>query len=99
MVRKQPSLPLNWRDQLPDPSQYYGGHVEKLTGPNRSGFAQGKCPFHDDHTASLSVNITDPRGGWRCFASCGAGDLVGFHMKRTGMNFCDAVRELIGGLA
>ena len=56
----------------------------------------GRCPFHDDRNASLSVNLRDERGGWRCFAGCGGGDLVGFHMRQTGKAFCDAVADLLG---
>lgn len=94
--RKSPGrLPANWRDRLPDPARYYAAHVEKLTGANSAGYAQGRCPFHDDHNASLSVHVAG-RGLWKCFASCGGGDLVGFHMKVTGLPFADAVRDLIG---
>ena len=35
------------------------------------------------------------RGGWRCFAGCGGGDLVGFHMRLRGLGFRAAVRELL----
>ncbi|GEM_PF-611252 len=87
-------LPVDWRDRLPDPASYYAQHV-KLTGPNSSGYAQGRCPFHDDHNASLSVHVIG-RGLWKCFASCGGGDMVGFHMRLTGKAFRDAVCELIG---
>ncbi|WP_306581520.1 CHC2 zinc finger domain-containing protein [Dokdonella sp.] len=89
-------LPANWRDRLPDPAAYYAQHVAKLGKPNASGWAQGACPFHDDHAASCSVHVGDARGGWRCFAGCGAGDLVAFHMRRTGLAFAEAVRDLIG---
>ena len=68
-----PQLPRNWRDRLPEPAAYYVRHVEKLSKPNVTGWAQGRCPFHDDSNASLSVNVGDARGGWRCFASCGGG--------------------------
>jgi len=88
-------LPDNWRERLPDPAIYYAQHVAKLSKPNALGWAQGQCPFHDDRNASLSVHVIDARGGWRCFASCGGGDLIGFHMRRTGLSFADAVRELI----
>jgi DNA primase len=81
---------------LPAPDAYYHGAVENLSRANSTGWAQGRCPFHEDKNASLSVNVTDPRGGWRCFAGCGGGDLVGFHMRRTGLDFNHAVRELIG---
>jgi len=92
-------VPHNWRERLPDPTTYYASQVTKLGKANANGWAQGVCPFHDDHNASLSVNVSEARGGWRCFASCGGGDLVGFHIKRTGLGFREAVRDLIRGHA
>ena len=88
-------LPSNWRDRLPEPSAYYGQRVEKLGRPNGEGWAQGRCPFHEDRHESLSVNLGGARGGWRCFAGCGSGDLVSFHERITGRPFKDAVRELL----
>ncbi len=89
-------IPDNWRDRLPDPAIYYAQYVAKLGKANTNGWAQGVCPFHEDHNASLSVHVADARGGWRCFASCGGGDLVSFHQRLTGLDFKAAVRELIG---
>lgn len=89
-------LPENWRDRLPDPESYYRTHVAKLGKAHGNGWAQGRCPFHDDATASLSVNLAQPRGFWRCFAGCGSGDVVSFHMKRTGLSFPAAARDLLG---
>lgn len=89
-------LPDNWRDHLPDPAAYYHKHVDKLGKPNSSGWAQGRCPFHDDHNASLSVSLSDPHGGFRCFACGEHGDIVTFHRKRTGLQFREAVAELLG---
>lgn len=89
-------LPKNWRDRLPDPSAYYAQHVAKLGKPNATGWAQGTCPFHEDRNASLSVHAMGIKGQWRCFASCGGGDLVGFHMRLKGLDFKAAVRDLIG---
>lgn len=94
--RKAAYLPRDWRNRLPDPASYYAQHVQKLTKPNATGWAQGRCPFHEDHNASLSVHVTGERGHWRCFASCGGGDLVGFHQRITGLDFVAAVRDLIG---
>ena len=88
-------LPANWRARLPDPARYYAGNVAKLSRANGSGWAQGACPFHEDRNASLSVHVDDARGGWRCFAGCGGGDLVGFHMRRTGKAFREAVADLL----
>lgn len=90
-------LPHNWRDRMPDPAIYYGHHVEKIGTANGSGWAQGRCPFHEDRNDSLSVDVSSTRGGWKCFAGCGGGDLVSFHMRRTGQEFKDAVRDLMGG--
>lgn len=90
------SLPNNWRDRLPPPAVYYGAVIERLSRPNATGWAQGKCPLHDDSNASLSVHVSDERGCWRCFAGCGGGDMVSFHMRRTGLAFREAVRDLLG---
>ena len=95
-LRHESAIPSNWRDRLPDPAIYYAAHVGKLTRANGTGWAQGVCPFHDDHSASLSVHVADPRGGWRCFAGCGGGDLVSFHERLCGLDFKAAVRELVG---
>jgi hypothetical protein len=88
--------PAKWRDRLPDPAGYYGARVVKLGKPNGDGWAQGRCPFHDDHDASLSVNLVGVRGCWKCFAGCGAGDMVAFQMRLSGSGFVEAVRELVG---
>ena len=89
-------VPANWRDRLPDPSTYYAQHVVKLSRPNQGGYAQGVCPFHDDHNASLSVHVTGERAHFRCFACGEKGDMVTFHRKHTGLDFAAAVRDLIG---
>lgn len=92
-----PRIPKNWRDRLPDPATYYAACVVKLGKPNGTGWAQGRCPFHEDRDASLSVQTANPHGGWRCFAGCGKGDLVAFHMRRTGKPFAEAVADLLRG--
>lgn len=90
-------MATNWRDRMPDPANYYAAHVPKLSRANATGWAQAACPFHEDRNASLSVHVGDPRGAWRCFANCGGGDLVGFHMRLRGLDFKTAVRDLTGG--
>ncbi len=89
-------LPANWRQRLPDPTVYYAEHVRKLGAVNSAGWAPGRCPFHEDREASLSVHLGGDRGGWRCFAGCGHGDVVSFHQRLTGMDFKGAVRDLLG---
>ena len=93
---KSSRLPDNWRDRLPDPAHYYAQHVAKLGKPNGTGYAQGLCPLHDDHDASLSVHVTGERGHFKCFACGERGDMVTFHRKRTGLDFVSAVRDLLG---
>ena len=53
---------------------------------------KGKCPFHDDRTPSFYV-VPD-KGFYNCFGCGESGDLFAFVMKRTGMEFLDAVRHL-----
>ena len=89
--------PPDWRDRLPNPAIYYAKHVQKLGRPNAGGWAQGICPFHDDHEKSVSVCVAGGHGGWRCFAECGGGDLIDFHRRLRGLSFQAAVRDLIGG--
>ncbi|MGH8031306.1 MAG: CHC2 zinc finger domain-containing protein [Luteimonas sp.] len=90
-------LPDNWRDRLPEPAAYYSARIGKLTSHNADGWAQGVCPFHDDHDASLSVQVVNAHGGWRCFAGCGQGDIVAFHQRLRGCDFKQAVTELVRG--
>jgi 5S rRNA maturation endonuclease (ribonuclease M5) len=55
-----------------------------------------KCPFHDDRTASLSLNFR--KGVWNCFAGCGKGGLVAFEEKIKGITHPEAnerVREAL----
>ena len=94
LYRRPERLPADWRDRLPDPERYYREHVSKLGKANPSGWAQGRCPFHDDRSESFSADLR--RGGWKCFAGCGSGDLVAFEMRRTGRPFMDAARALVG---
>ncbi len=53
---------------------------------------KGKCPFHDDRTPSFYV-VPD-KGFYKCFGCGESGDIFAFVMKRTGMDFQDAVKSL-----
>lgn len=99
IVLQTPSrrLPGRWRQRLPEPEAYYRREVPSLGRVRDDGWAQGLCPFHEDRTPSLSVRLGDGRGGWICFAGCGKGDLVGFHMRLKGLGFREAVRDLVEG--
>lgn len=78
---------------LPSPLDYYVRELGKVSGLNKAGWAQAKCPFHQDRHASLSVRLSGS-GNWRCFAGCGSGDLISFHMRRHGLSFRSALHDL-----
>jgi hypothetical protein len=40
---------------------------------------RGRCPFHDDHHSSFSVNISE--NYWHCFACETGGSIIDFAMK------------------
>jgi hypothetical protein len=56
-----------------------------------------RCCFHDDRTASLSINLE--KGVWKCHAGCGQGGLIDFEQK---FSSCDRdtakanIAELLG---
>ena len=80
------------RDLLPDPREFYQREIESLRV--RAGeWAQGRCPFHDDRTPSLSVNFVS--GAYRCFG-CGArgGDVLDFYRQLHGLGFIEAAKAL-----
>lgn len=89
-------LPANWRNRLPAAAPYFAQHLQDLGKPSSEGWGQATCPFHHDENRSLTVHLTGERGHWRCSGPCGGGDLVGFHMRVTGLDFKAAVRELVG---
>jgi len=64
--------------------------VEKYVDLSAKGI--GKCPFHDDLHASLSVN--EKENYWNCFAGCGGGSVIDFWMKLNNLDFQDAVKDL-----
>ncbi|GIL07051.1 MAG: hypothetical protein BroJett031_35710 [Betaproteobacteria bacterium] len=79
------------RDRLPSTPAYFGSIGLNLRG--RGPWRSGLCPFHNDSTPSLRVNVGS--GAFRCMA-CGAhgGDVLEFHRQRTGKGFVEAAREL-----
>ena len=54
----------------------------------------GCCPFHNEKTPSFSVS--EERGIFKCFGCGEGGDVITFLMKKFGMGYIDAVRELAG---
>jgi len=54
-----------------------------------------KCPFHDDHNPSLSV---DPvRNVWHCFGCEAGGSVIDFMMKKESLTFREATDKLLLG--
>jgi CHC2 zinc finger len=80
------------RNRLPTVAGYYQSIFGDLRF-NASGWAQVRCVFHQDGTASLSIHRE--RGAFRCFA-CGArgGDVLAFEMLRSSADFKSAARAL-----
>ncbi|MCD8194356.1 MAG: CHC2 zinc finger domain-containing protein, partial [Tannerellaceae bacterium] len=69
------------------------GRYVQLTYRERK--ATGRCPFHDDHTPSLRIDLD--RQSYICFA-CGAqGDVIHFIRQIEQCSFAEAVRYLTGG--
>ena len=52
------------------------------------------CPFHHEKTPSFYV--VPAKGFYKCFGCGESGDVFSFLMKRGGLTFQDAVRELAG---
>ncbi len=77
-------------------SQVIGGSLGRHTG-NGWHIWNGLCPFHVDKKPG-SFYINRVTGAFKCF-SCGAGggDILAFHMQRTGCSFPEAI-ERVGGL-
>lgn len=90
-------MPANWRNRLPAPADYYQTRVAHVGPADSDGMAAGTCPFHDDVGTSLRLRINGVRGGWRCEAGCGAGDMIAFHQRVTGLPFKHAVQDLLRG--
>lgn len=81
------------REWLPAPEQYFAEQALRLFGAGSNGWKTAKCPFHEDRSPSLSVNVST--GGFVCHA-CGerGGDVLAFHMKRYRLSFVNAAKAL-----
>jgi DNA primase len=65
----------------------------KLTASQYSGgrYLMARCPFHDDHTPSLSV--TAASGAFRCFDCDARGDLAALIAKVEGVSPREAIAK------
>jgi DNA primase len=57
-----------------------------------SGRHMGLCPFHQEKTASFSVN--EAEGFYYCFGCQAGGDVLDFYMRVNGLEFKDALKQL-----
>ena len=79
------------RELLPNPAEYFERNGLKLSG--RGEWRDAICPFHDDTRPSLRVRLDT--GAFRCMV-CGVhgGDVLAFHMQRTGLKFIEVAKAL-----
>lgn len=79
------------RNRLPGPGAYYTAELGILQG--RGEWRSAVCPFHDDHSPSLRVNLRT--GGFKCMAcTTGGRDLLSFQQQRYGQTFKAACKAL-----
>lgn len=84
---------MNSKQAIPDQLDFRAFYQEVIPTLSPGNVqATGKCPFHDDRRASLSVNLES--GLWRCHAGCGSGNATTFHMKLNGVDFRTARKDL-----
>ena len=74
-----------------DKRSFFKTHIPSLK-ENNGAEAKGLCPFHDDHTPSLSVNLE--KGLYRCFSCSASGDVFKFYQELKGVNFKTALEEV-----
>jgi DNA primase len=65
--------------------------IQRFVPLKKSGAGRyvGRCPFHDDHSPSMSVN--PQLGIYKCFACGAAGDVFKFVMEHEKLDFKAAV--------
>ncbi|MBS3996686.1 MAG: hypothetical protein KGZ67_05015 [Hydrogenophaga sp.] len=79
------------RNLLPDPATFYEEAGLRLTG--RGKWRTVACEFHG---GGDSMRVNTASGAFVCMAGCGArgGDVLAYHMARTGAEFVEAARAL-----
>jgi hypothetical protein len=70
---------------------YYLAHIPKAK--RRGDQLDGLCPFHEDSETSFTVNVKT--GLWKCFTSCGSGNVTTFHAKRCNLTTKEAYHDLL----
>lgn len=80
------------KGKLPAPQEYFLSQDIELKGHRRSIWQTAPCRFHG---GSDSMRVNTLNGAWICMA-CGerGGDVLSYHMRATGMDFCAAAKAL-----
>jgi len=79
------------RSRLPSLPDYLADHGIRIVGQGRRRRAD--CDLAA-HTHRLSMGVDTERGLWFCHGCAIGGDVIELHMRRTGLAFLDAAREL-----
>lgn len=91
MTRVNPEADVDLVHEATDLVQLIGEHLAlKPKGREHIGL----CPFHDDHTPSLTVVTHKGNGFYKCYACGAAGDAFSFVMNYHKMDFPQALAYL-----
>ena len=78
------------------PAQFEAYYKARLQGrkfvKSTGGNYMTTCPWHDDSSASFSVNFE--KGVWNCFAGCGQGGAIEFEKKFSGCDDAAAINAI-----
>lgn len=66
----------------------YAGHLSK-----HSKLAVGVCPFHAEKTGSFTIYLS--QNSWWCYGCQNGGSVVDFVMQQNGIDFLEAVKQLL----
>ena len=75
-----------------DLKRFYEKETSQEIIADANGGAMILCVFHEDKDASLSININT--GMFHCFGCSESGSIFDFYMKRHGVDFKTALKEL-----
>ncbi|PIK14735.1 DNA primase [Halobacteriovorax sp. JY17] len=63
-----------------------------ITVTKKGTTALSVCPFHNDHKPSM--NVTDSRGRYKCFACEAGGNAIDFVINYKNLDFIEALKEI-----
>lgn len=62
--------------------RYFSSRLKEPNWKSENPQQITRCPWHEDRTPSLSVNLE--AGTWKCHAGCGSGGLIDFEQRTSG---------------